>query len=51
MYSLNAGVMMARLQHIARKRKRAPEEHLAFLGKSVPAFAAHVAEAVGWDLP
>ena len=51
LYSLNAGVVVARLEEIARKRKRSPEAHLAFLGKSVPAFAAHVAEAVGWDLP
>ena len=51
LYSLNAGVVVARLEEIARKRKRTPEEHLAFLGKSVPAFAAHLAEAVGWDLP
>jgi len=51
LYSLNAGVVVARLEEIARKRKHTPEEHLAVLGKSVPAFAAHVAEAVGWELP
>ncbi len=51
LYSLNAGLVVARLEEIARKRKRTPEEHLAFLGKSVPAFAAHVTEAVGWVLP
>jgi predicted nucleic acid-binding protein len=51
LYSLNAGVVVARLEEIARKRKRTPEQHLALLGKSVPAFAAHVAEAVGWELP
>jgi predicted nucleic acid-binding protein len=51
LYSLEGGVMVARLEEIARKRKRTPEEHLAFLGKSVPAFAAHVAEALGWEFP
>ncbi len=51
LYSLNAGVVVVRLEEIARKRKRTPEQHLALLGKSVPSFAAHLAEAVGWDLP
>ena len=51
LYSVNAGLVVARVEEIARKRKRTPEQHLAFLGKSVPSFAAHVAEAVGWDLP
>lgn len=51
LYSLNSGLVLARLEEIARKRKRTPEAHLAYLGKSVPAFAAHVAEAVGWELP
>ena len=51
LYSLNAGLVNARLEEIARKRKRTPEEHLAFLGRSVPSFAAHLAEALGWDLP
>lgn len=51
LYSLNAGVVVARLEEIARKRKRTPEQHLVLLGKSVPSFAAHMAEALGWDLP
>jgi predicted nucleic acid-binding protein len=51
LYCLNAGGVVARLEEIARKRKRTPEQHLALLGKSVPSFAAHVAETVGWDLP
>jgi hypothetical protein len=50
LYSLNSGVVVARLEEIARKRKRTPEQHLALLGKSVPSFAAHMAESVGWDL-
>ena len=44
---LNMGVVVARLEEIARKRKRTPKQHLALLGKSVPSFAAHLAEAVG----
>jgi predicted nucleic acid-binding protein len=51
LYSLNAEVVVARLEEIARKRKRAPEQHLVLLGKSVPTFAAHIAKAVGWTLP
>lgn len=51
LYSLNAGVVVARVEEIARKRQRTPEQHLALLAKSVPAFAAHLAEAVGWELP
>ncbi len=51
LYSLNAGAVAARLEAHARKRGRTPEQHLALLGKSVPSFAAHMAEAVGWDLP
>ena len=47
LFSLNTGVVVARLEEIARKRKRTPEQHLALLGKSVPSFAAHMAEAVG----
>lgn len=51
LHALNAGVMLARLTEIARKRKRSPERHLAFLGKSVPSFAFAMATANGWDLP
>jgi predicted nucleic acid-binding protein len=51
LYSLNSEVVVARLEEIARKRKRTPEQHLAFLGKSVPSFASHMAGAVGWELP
>ncbi len=51
LYSLNAGVVVARLEEIARKRNRTPEQHLALLARSVPSFAAHLAEAVGWELP
>ena len=51
LYALNAEVVVARLEEIARKRKRTPQQHLVLLSKSVPAFAAHVAEALGWDLP
>lgn len=51
LYSLNPEVMVARLEEIAHKRKRTPEQHLALLGKSVPSFATHLAESVGWDLP
>lgn len=50
LYSQNSGLFVARLEEIARKRNRTPEQHLTFLRKSVPAFAVHVATEVGWDL-
>lgn len=51
LYSLNSGLVVARLEEIAQKRGRTPQAHLALLGRSVPAFAAHVAEALGWEVP
>ncbi len=51
LYSLDSGLVVARLEQIAEKRGRTPQTHLALLGRSVPAFAGHVAEALGWELP
>jgi len=51
LYTLDSGVVVSRLESIARRRKLAPEVVLARLGRSVPAFAQHVAGALGWQLP
>jgi hypothetical protein len=51
LFSINVGLVAVRVEEIARKRKRTPEEHLAFLGRSVPSFAAQMAKALGWTLP
>jgi hypothetical protein len=50
LYGIDGGVV-AKLEAIARKLRRTPEAVLAQLGRSVPAFALHVAEALGWELP
>jgi predicted nucleic acid-binding protein len=51
LYTLDPGVVVSRLESIARRRRLAPEVVLSRLGRSVPAFAEHVAEALGWQLP
>ncbi len=51
LYSMDAGVVVSKLEAIARKRGCTPEAHIAFLRKSVPAFAIHLAEGLGWELP
>lgn len=51
LHASNAEAVVTRLEEIARKRRRTPEQHLALLRRSVPSFAAHVARAAGWDLP
>ena len=51
LYSMDAGVVVAKLSAIAQRRKVTPEMALAHIGKTLPAFARHVAEALNWDLP
>ena len=51
LYSMDAGVVVAKLGTIAQRRKVTPEIALAHIGKTLPAFARHVAEALNWDLP
>ena len=51
LYSINGGLVVSRLEEIARKRGRTPQTHLALLGRSVRSFAVHVAESLGWELP
>ena len=51
LYSMEAGVVVAKLVAIAERRKKAPQEVLALLGQSLPAFAIYLANELGWDLP
>ena len=51
LYSMDPGVVVSKLNAIAQHRKLTPEVALARVGKSLPAFARHVAEALGWELP
>jgi predicted nucleic acid-binding protein len=51
LYSIESGVVVSKLEAIARQRNRPPELILAQLGQSVPPFAAHVADSLGWELP
>lgn len=51
LYSLDPGLVVSRLDAIARKRQLPPERVLAHLRKSLPAFAEHVATSQGWQLP
>jgi predicted nucleic acid-binding protein len=51
LYEIDPGIVVKRLVDIAMKRKQPPELVLARLARTIPAFAEHVAQAVGWDLP
>jgi len=51
LYDINPGVVVAKIEAMARARGKRPEEMLALLSKSVPAFAVHVADALDWQLP
>ena len=51
LYGIDSGVVVAKLEAIARKLGRTPEAVLAQLRRSVPAFSFHVADALGWELP
>lgn len=51
LYSMEAGVVVAKLVAIAERRRKSPQEVLALLGKSHPDFASYLAAELGWDLP
>ena len=44
-------MVVAKLNEIAVERGRTPEATLARLAKALPAFVAHVAAALEWELP
>ena len=51
LYGMDPGVVVSKLEMIARRRKLPPEEVLLRIGKTLPAFAEHVAGTLGWELP
>jgi predicted nucleic acid-binding protein len=50
LYTIAPDVVVAKLGDMARDRKLEPRLYLEKLGRSVPAFATHVAESLGWSL-
>ncbi len=51
LYTMEPGIVVAKIGAIAQRRNKRPEEVLAMIGRSVPDFAAYVAAALGWELP
>ena len=49
LYTIAPDVVVAKLGDMARARNLEPRLYLEKLGRSVPAFAAHVVEALGWS--
>ena len=50
LYSINPGLVVARITEMAASVGIEPVEILRRLAKSVPLFAGSVADALGWDL-
>ena len=50
LYSISPDVVIAKLGDMAGARKISAEAGLSKLSKSVPSFAAHVAQSVGWSI-
>lgn len=50
LYSIAPDVVVAKLGDMARARNQEPRLYLEKLGRSVPAFATHDAESLGWSL-
>ena len=50
LYGMNPGVVVSKIEAMARAAKRTPEQMISLLGRSVPAFALHVADALDWQL-
>lgn len=50
LYTIAPDVVVAKIGDMARDRNQEPRLYLEKLGRSVPAFATHVAESLGWLL-
>lgn len=48
LYTIDPGVVVAKLSEMANKRKIEAPDLVKKLSKQVPAFSVHVAEALGW---
>ena len=47
---MESGVVVSKITGIAADRGITPQEYLTKLSKVVPAFAAHVANELNWEL-
>lgn len=50
LHTISPDVVVAKLGDMARDREMSAEAYLSKLARSVPAFASHLALAVGWNL-
>jgi len=50
LYGHNKGIVVDRINDVAKVRGTEPEAALASLGRVVPTFSAYVAEDLGWDI-
>jgi len=50
LFSMESGVVVSKITGIAADRGITPQEYLTKLSKVVPAFAAHVANELNWEL-
>lgn len=48
LYSMDSGLVVSRLNDIARRKNVEPQDVLIQLGRSVPSFASYVANELGW---
>ncbi len=51
LYTLDPGVVVSKLDEIARRRGITPQELLSRYKKTIPAFSEHIASELGWVLP
>jgi len=51
LYELRPEVVTDKLHAIAADRKKSPEESLDALKRSLPLFAEHISNDIGWELP
>lgn len=51
LYTLDPGIVVSKLDEIARRRKITPQILLSRYRKTIPAFSEHIATELGWELP
>lgn len=51
LYSIDAGIVLSKLNDIAVKREISPEQLLAKMSRHAEPFSTLVANALGWTLP
>ena len=50
LHTISPDIVVAKLSDMARERKMSTADFLSKLARSIPDFATHVAQAVGWSL-